>query len=69
MNIEMRDGRRFMETPMEIVQAMKDIAFGVDDLSPSDDTDWVAAQALNFEGAELEGTGEDVDAKQKRLVE
>lgn len=69
MQIEMRDGRRFMGTPTQIVQAMKDIAFGVDHLSLSDYIDWVAAQALKFEGVELTVAGETEDEKAKKLVD
>ena len=69
MKIEMRDGRRFEGTPLQIVQAMKAIAFGVDRLPLADYIDWVAAQALKFEGVELKVAGDDEAAKAGALVD
>ena len=68
MKIEMRDGRRFEGTPVQIVQAMKSIAFGVDGKSLSEYIDWVAAQALKFESVELDVRGDDEEAKAAALV-
>ena len=68
VKIEMRDGRRFEGTPVQIVQAMKSIAFGVDRLGLSEYIDWVAAQALKFEGVELDVTGKDEETKSDALV-
>ena len=68
MKIEMRDGRRFQGTPIQIVQAMKSIAFGVERLPLSEYIDWVATQALKFEGVELKVAGDDEAAKADALV-
>ena len=68
MKIEMRDGRRFEGTPVQIVQAMKAIAFGVDGKSLSEYIDWVAAQALKFEAIELDVRGDDDEGKAAALV-
>jgi hypothetical protein len=57
MKIMMRDERLFQGTPVQIVQAMKFIAFGVDHLSLIEYTDWVAANARKFEDVELKITG------------
>ena len=68
MKIEMRDGRRFEGTPVQIVQAMRSIAFGVEQMNLSEYIDWVAAQALKFEGVELRVAGDDEAAKAAALV-
>ena len=69
MHIEMRDDRRFQGTPVQIVQAMKNIAFGVEHLSLSEYIDWVAAQALKFEGVTLDVAGASAEEKARALVE
>lgn len=59
MKILMRDGRVFQGTPLQIVQAMQAIAFGVEQLSLDRYIDWVVDNAQRFEGVELkvpEGT-------------
>ena len=53
MKIMMRDDRVFQGTPLQIVRAMQDIAFGVADFTVRKYVEWVAANALKFEGVEL----------------
>ncbi len=57
MEIVMRDGRVFKGTPVEIVRDMKEIAFGVEQLTLSEYIDWVAANARKFEDVELRIVG------------
>ena len=61
MKIVMRDGRGFEGTPVQIVEAMKSIAFGVESLSLAEYVGWVAQDALSYEGVELV-VGGDSDA-------
>ena len=53
MRITMRDGRVFQGTALQIVRAMQDIAFGVDDFTLPEYIDWVVANARRFEAVEL----------------
>ena len=53
MKIEMRDGRVFEGTPIEIVQAMQGLAFGVEHLTLGHYITWVASNAHKFEGVDL----------------
>lgn len=68
MKIIMRDERVFQGTAVQIVQAMKSIAFGVDDFTLSQYIDWVARNAAKFEDVELKITGETDDEKAASLV-
>jgi len=68
MEIVMRDGRVFKGTPVEIVRDMKEIAFGVEQLSLNEYIDWVAANAKKFEDVELRVAGETEEAKAASLV-
>ena len=58
MKIIMRDDREFVGTPVQIVRAMKDIAFGVEHLNLAQYIDWVVANAKKFEEVELKVTGQ-----------
>ncbi len=69
MKIVMRDGRVFQGTPLQIVRGMQDIAFGVDDFTPSQYMEWVVANALKFEEVELNVTGESDEDKARSLVD
>jgi hypothetical protein len=69
MTITMRDGRVFQGTPLQIVKAMQDIAFGVDDFTVPEYIDWVVANARKFEEVELKIEGTTDDEKAKSLVE
>jgi hypothetical protein len=69
MKIRMRDDRVFQGTPRQIVRAMQDIAFGVDDFTLRQYVEWVAANALKFEGVELTVKGDTDDELAASLVE
>ena len=69
MTITMRDGRVFQGTPLQIVKAMQDIAFGVDDLTVPEYIAWVAANARKFEDVELRITGATDDEQASALVD
>ena len=69
MKITMRDGRVFQGTALQIVTAMQDIAFGVDDFTVPEYIDWVVANARRFEEVELKVEGASDEEKAKSLVE
>jgi len=69
MKILMRDDRTFEGTPLQIVRAMQDLAFGVQDLTVSKYIEWVVANARKFEGVELAVTGQTDDELAASLVE
>nr|BDT31994.1 hypothetical protein MFMH1_16630 [Myxococcus sp. MH1] len=69
MVIEMRDGRVLQGTPVQIVRAMQDIAFGVERLSLSEYVDWVVANAQRFESVALRVQGDTDEAKAASLVD
>ena len=69
MKIMMRDDRVFQGTPLQIVRAMQDIAFGVADFTVRKYVEWVAANALKFEGVELAMQGETDDELAASLVD
>jgi hypothetical protein len=69
MKIMMRDDRVFQGTPPQIVRAMQDIAFGVDDFTVRKYIEWVAANALKFEGVELTAQGDTDDELARSLVD
>ena len=57
MKIIMRDDREFIGTPVQIVRAMKDIAFGVEHMNLAQYVEWVVANAKKFEEVELRVSG------------
>jgi hypothetical protein len=69
MKISMRDGRVFQGTALQIVKAMQDIAFGVDDFTVPEYIEWDVANARKFEEVELAITGATDDEMAKSLVE
>lgn len=69
MKIVMRDDRVFQGTPRQIVRAMQDIAFGVEDFTLRQYVEWVAANALRFEGVELAVKGDTDDELAASLVD
>lgn len=68
MRIVMRDERVFQGTPIQIVRAMQDIAFGVDQLSLAQYIDWVVDNARRFEEVQLQIEGPGDDERAESLV-
>jgi hypothetical protein len=69
MKIVMRDGRVFQGTALQIVKAMQDIAFGVEQMTLDEYIDWVVQNAQRFEEVELKVAGETTEERAKALVE
>ncbi len=69
MKIIMRDDREFVGTPVQIVRAMKDIAFGVEHLNLAQYIEWVVANAKKFEEVELKVSGVTDDELSAALVD
>jgi len=69
MKIIMRDDRVFQGTPVQIVRAMKDIAFGVENLNLTQYIEWVVANAKKFEEVELGVRGASDDELSASLVD
>ena len=68
MKIVMRDGRVFQGTALQIVKAMQDIAFGVEQMTPDEYIDWVVQNARRFEEVELAVAGETTEERGTALV-
>jgi hypothetical protein len=68
MKLVIQDGRVFQGTPLQIVKAMQDIAFGVGDFTVPAYVAWVVDNAQRFEGVALAVTGETDDALCASLV-
>ena len=68
MNIVMRDGRVFRGTAVQIVKAMQDIEFGVEQFTLPEYIDWVVQNAAKFEEVELKIAGETDEEKAASLV-
>jgi hypothetical protein len=64
----MRDGRVFRGTAVQIVKAMQDIAFGVEQFTLPEYIDWVVQNAAKFEEVELKIAGETDEEKAASLV-
>ena len=69
MKIIMRDDRVFQGTPVQIVRAMKDIAFGVEHLNLAQYIEWVVANAKKFEELDLKVGGATYDELSASLVD
>ena len=69
MKIIMRDDREFVGTPVQIVRAMKDIAFGVEHLNLAQYIEWVVANAKKFEEVDLMVSGATDDELSAALVD
>jgi hypothetical protein len=65
----MRDGRVFQGTALQIVKAMQDIAFGVEQMTPDQYIEWVVQNARRFEEVELRVAGETTEERARSLVE
>jgi hypothetical protein len=68
MKITTRDGRVFQGTPIQIVKAMQDIAFGVEDMSLDEYIDWVVENARRFEGVEVDAAASTTAERASLLV-
>ncbi|HMA91818.1 MAG TPA: hypothetical protein VKP30_03985 [Polyangiaceae bacterium] len=68
MRIVMRDGRVFQGTALQVVKAMQDIAFGVDDFTVAKYVEWVVANAQRFEGVDLNVHGEQDEERANSLI-
>ena len=69
MKIVMCDGRVFQGTALQIVKAMQDIAFGVEQMTLDQYMDWVVQNAQRFEEVDLKVAGETTEERAKALVE
>ena len=69
MKLLMRDGRVFQGTPLQIVQAMHAIAFGVDQLALDRSIDWDVDTARRFEEVDLKVPEGSVEERAAVLVE
>ncbi len=69
MKIVMRDGRVSQGTALQIVKAMQDIAFGVEQMTLDQYIDWVVQNAQRFEEVELKVAGETTEERAKALVD
>lgn len=68
MKIVMRDGRVFQGTALQIVKAMQDIAFGVEQMTLDQYIDWVVENARRFEEVELAAKGATTEERAEALV-
>ena len=64
----MRDGHRFEGSALQIVRAMQDSAFSVDDLTVPSYIEWVVANVQKFEGVALSVIGGSDDELAASLV-
>ncbi|MFI5302135.1 MAG: hypothetical protein ACHREM_28930 [Polyangiales bacterium] len=69
MKITMRDGRVFQGTALQIVKAMQDIAFGVEQMTLDQYIDWVVDNARRFETVELSTAGATTEERARALVD
>lgn len=69
MVITIRNERVFQGTPVQIVRAMQDIAFGVERLSLPEYIDWVVANAQRVESIALRVQGTTDEEKAASLVD
>jgi hypothetical protein len=58
MKIVMRDGRVFQGTPLQIVKALQDIAFGAEAFTTPKYVEWVVANARRLDEVEIDVKGE-----------
>lgn len=69
MRIGMKDGRVFKGTPLQIVRAMQDVAFGSEDFTTAKYIVWVVSNALRFDEIALDVKGETDDEMAASLVD
>ena len=68
MRILLSDGRVFSGTPLQIVRAMQDVAFGAEHFSTAEYIDWVATNAERAEGVALQIEGETDEERAASLL-
>ena len=68
MRIAMGDGRVFQGTALQIVGAMRDVAFAPGDVSLAEYVAWPVRHARSHEEVDLDVTGETDDALAASLV-
>jgi ribosomal protein S3 len=68
MRITTRDERVFQGTALQIVRAMKELAFGVEYMDLAQYVDWVVGNARKFKEIELEVKGESDEELAAALV-
>jgi hypothetical protein len=69
MKIVMQDGRVLQGTALQIVQAMKAVAFGVEKLTIGQYIDWIVDNTFRFEAIELKVALGDDDVRSASLVD
>jgi ribosomal protein L5 len=68
MRIEVMDGRVFQGTAKQIVSQMKDIAFGVEQMTIAEYCDWTADNARQIHGLDIKLVGEGDEERAESLV-
>ena len=68
MKIILRDGLEYEGTPLEIVQAMREMAFDCGRMSVSEYVDWAAGNVKKFSAVTLDVAGDTEGAKAEALV-
>lgn len=68
MKIMLRDGLEYEGTPLEIVKAMKGMAFDCGRMSVSEYVDWAAGNVKKFELVTIDVGGDTEVAKAEALV-
>ena len=69
MKIVMRDGRVFQGTPLQIVQAMRAIAFTVPDYTIQQYVEWIVENAQRHEDVALHAVGDTDEALATSLIQ
>ena len=68
MKIRTLEGRMFQGTPVQIVRAMQDIAFGVADFTLNEYIDWAISNVQRFEGPVLAVQGSTEEERAASLL-
>lgn len=68
MKIVTGDGRVFQGTALQMVKAMRDIAFGADDFTVPKYIEWVVVHALEHDEVELDVKGATDDERAASLI-
>jgi hypothetical protein len=68
MKIRTKDGRVFQGTGLQIVQAMKSTAFGVQTMTTGEYIEWLVGNLERLEGVRLSASGADDVLRSDSLV-